>query len=704
MARSTADRTLSLLIQSGYPLIQPRSAATVIGSVQGNTSLGLVDVTQAPYVSYTWNGSQYVAVTPGGGSPTGNAGGALAGTYPNPSLSSNPIALPGGSTAVTQTSGDNSTKVATTAYVAANAGGAPSGSASGALAGTYPGPSLAVGALPNGMTATTQANGDNSTKVATTAYVVANGGGAPSGSAGGSLTGSYPNPGLAAASVVAGVAGQSLSPAAVGTIKEVDGFSGGGIGVAQTVWSSGTYPLCSAVSHSGADYLSAGVTTGVTPGTNSQVWYPVTNASTPTALDCAFYVSAASLVSGTGTVANGGVGATVQMGTAGTYCTNIGLTEPTVSSPGQPVVNIYGPGRSQATVKQCTAKTDGLATLYQPPTLTPYAFASFNWQGFSVDANYIAPAAVNVYGAQQFTMKDMILADATDGSDHEVEFGNAADTAHGWTFEPYLDNVDLGTFRGFGTGAIISTTVSGGVPSFTVTAGGSNYDSATTQVILAGTSDFGRPCSSPGTTTATISGGAITGITSSATGCVSPVYTIVYGGADVSYGYKFSNVTDAKQISNLTNGRGLDRRDVHRRYRHGAQDLQLSPRIRAPRRGHLRFCRLLFLAVRHDFPILFQYPRRRHGQPPFPILRVEQPQYDRLARLLIPEPGRGYPWIQPTASSQYRERNLRQLSPSARLRTLRFNRWRHGFPCRQRRRSASIVCACGGPPILQPAW
>ena len=465
-----------------------------------------------------------------------------------------PIALPGGSTAVTQTSGDNSTKVATTAYVAANAGGAPSGSASGALAGTYPGPSLAVGALPNGMTATTQANGDNSTKVATTAYVVANGGGAPSGSAGGSLTGSYPNPGLAAASVVAGVAGQSLSPAAVGTIKEVDGFSGGGIGVAQTVWSSGTYPLCSAVSHSGADYLSAGVTTGVTPGTNSQVWYPVTNPSAPTALDCAFYVSAASLVSGTGTVANGGVGATVQMGTAGTYCTNIGLTEPTVSSPGQPVVNSCGPGRSQATVKQCTAKTDGLATLYQPPTLTPYAFASFNWQGFSVDANYIAPAAVNVYGAQQFTMKDMILADATDGSDHEVEFGNAADTAHGWTFEPYLDNVDLGTFRGFGTGAIISTTVSGGVPSFTVTAGGSNYDSATTQVILAGTSDFGRPCSSPGTTTATISAGAITGITSSATGCVSPVYTIVYGGADVSYGYKFSNVTDAKQISDLTNG------------------------------------------------------------------------------------------------------------------------------------------------------
>jgi len=61
--------------------------------------------------------------------------------------------LPNGTTATTQSAGDNSTKVATTAYVDR-------------------GPSSAY-VLPNGTTATTQSAGDNSTNVATTAFVTA---------------------------------------------------------------------------------------------------------------------------------------------------------------------------------------------------------------------------------------------------------------------------------------------------------------------------------------------------------------------------------------------------------------------------------------------------------------------------------------------------------------------------------------------------
>ena len=88
-------------------------------------------------------------------------------------------ALPNGMTATTQAVADNTTKLATDAFVIANAGSGSginqltgavtAGPGSGSVAATIPAQALA-----NGMSATTQAPGDNTTDLATDAFVLAN--------------------------------------------------------------------------------------------------------------------------------------------------------------------------------------------------------------------------------------------------------------------------------------------------------------------------------------------------------------------------------------------------------------------------------------------------------------------------------------------------------------------------------------------------
>lgn len=204
-----------------YELVAPGNPATVIGAVTGGTGWGLVDVTTAPYTNYTWNGTHFVSAGSGGSvaSVFGRTGTVVAATNDyivSQVTGAAPLASPaltGSPTAPTQAPGDNSTKIATTAYVAANgavpsvfgrsgAVTAQSGDYSvGQVTGAAPlaSPALtgnptaitqaaldattkiatdqfvqtALGTLPNGATATTQPNGDNTTKVATDAFVQA---------------------------------------------------------------------------------------------------------------------------------------------------------------------------------------------------------------------------------------------------------------------------------------------------------------------------------------------------------------------------------------------------------------------------------------------------------------------------------------------------------------------------------------------------
>lgn len=123
-----------------------------------------------------------------GGAPGGPAGGDLAGTYPNPTIKAS-VVLTGNPTAPTPPAGDSDFTVPTTHWVQGEIGTAiaalpapptslpPSGAAGGALAGTYPYPTLVGGPLSNYAL---------TSSIPTTLP--------PSGAAGGDLSGTYPAP------------------------------------------------------------------------------------------------------------------------------------------------------------------------------------------------------------------------------------------------------------------------------------------------------------------------------------------------------------------------------------------------------------------------------------------------------------------------------------------------------------------------------
>jgi hypothetical protein len=252
----------------------------------------------------------------------------------------------------------------------------------------------------------------------------------------------------------------------------------------------------------------------------------VGSASYTTQADCAWATASAFV-----TTAAGQYGALLVF-SSNYYQKKVEWVQPTTTN-GQ-AISLKGAGMDSTYIIQ-VASTPTLPMISSPNQSGN--LATFDISDLTLSANSNADSCADLVDIISNNIRSVNCTGVIDGSDHDWQIGFPGRNAQ----EVVMDHVFASGASDAKTRAQVTVSVSGGIPSFTVTNGGAGYPTTNTDigVFLTGTGHGDHPCSSIGTSTATVNtSGVITALSSTATGCVAPMYVQVYPVSKIAAGFR----------------------------------------------------------------------------------------------------------------------------------------------------------------------